>query len=89
MTKAISKSVGKSEKQIRDAFQKIGDFGEVAMTSKLTQKTMDNYFTKKKETKRLTIKHVFDTLTRISVCKGQNSASEKEGLIMKLLMDSV
>lgn len=54
LTKAISKSCGKSEKQIRDAFQAVGDLGEVAMTAKSTQKTMDSYFIKKKEAARLT-----------------------------------
>lgn len=88
LTKAISKSCGKSEKQIRDAFQTVGDLGEVAMTAKLTQKTMDSYFIKKKETARLTINHVFETLIRVSRCKGNNSATEKENLLMKLLMDS-
>jgi hypothetical protein len=48
LTKAISKSCGKSEKQIRDAFQTVGDLGDVAMTAKTTQKTMDSYFIKKK-----------------------------------------
>jgi DNA ligase-1 len=88
LTKAISKSCGKSEKQIRDSFQIEGDLGEVAMKAKLTQKTMDSYFIKKKEIGSLTINRVFDTLVKISRCKGNNSATDKENMIMKLLMDS-
>jgi ATP-dependent DNA ligase len=75
LTKAIAKSVGKSEKQIRDALQKTGDLGDVTMTAKLTQKTMDSFFIKKKAPKKLTVKHVFDTFVKISLCKGQNSGS--------------
>lgn len=48
LLKAISKSCGMSEKQIRDKNVQIGDFGQIAQSSKSTQKTMDSFFTKKK-----------------------------------------
>ena len=38
-----------SDKQVREASIKTGDLGEVAQNSKSTQKTMDSFFTKKKE----------------------------------------
>lgn len=59
------------------------------MAAKVTQKTMDSYFTKKREPKRLTINTVFDTFIKIAQCKGQNSTTERENLIIKLLMDAV
>lgn len=37
-----------SEKQVREKNIQLGDFGEVAQSSKSTQKTMDSFFTKKK-----------------------------------------
>jgi ATP-dependent DNA ligase len=58
------------------------------MKAKSTQKTMESYFFKKKESSSLTIDKVFDTFIRISRCKGNNSATEKENIILKLLMDS-
>jgi ATP-dependent DNA ligase len=44
-----------SEKQVREQVNKIGDLGEVAQSSKATQKTMDSFFTKKKAKIPLTI----------------------------------
>lgn len=45
------------------------------MQAKLTQKTMDSYFTKKKEPIPLTVSAIFDTFMRMSKCKGNNSAT--------------
>ena len=88
LIKAISKSTGKSEKQIRDSFQVLGDLGDVAASAKSTQKTMDSYFIKKTTALPLTIDKVFNILNGISEIKGNNSATEKENKIMELLRES-
>ncbi len=73
----MAKSCGLSEKQVREQIIKTGDLGEVAQNAKSTQKTMDNYFTKKKEKVPLTIEKFFSSLVRIGKTKGNNSATEK------------
>jgi ATP-dependent DNA ligase len=73
----VAKSCGLSEKQVREQIIKTGDLGEVAQNAKSTQKTMDNYFTKKKEKVPLTIEKFFSSLVRIGKTKGNNSATEK------------
>lgn len=62
-----------SEKQVRDQVNKIGDLGEVAQNSKATQKTMDSFFTKKKEKIPLTIEKIFNSFLKIGKTKGNNS----------------
>jgi ATP-dependent DNA ligase len=64
-----------SEKQVRDQVNKIGDLGEVAQNSKATQKTMDSFFTKKKEKIPLTIEKIFNSFIKIGKTKGNNSQS--------------
>ena len=67
---------------------KVGDLGEVAQNSKSTQKTMDAFFTKKKVKDPLSIEKVFTSLRKISQTKGNNSNSEKESILMNLLINS-
>ena len=78
-----------TEKQVREQVNKVGDLGEVAQNSKASQKTMDSFFTKKKERVPLSIEKVFESFTRISRTKGNNSQAEKENILIKLLMDGL
>ena len=66
-----------SEKQVRDQFNKIGDLGEVAQSSKATQKTLTSFFSSKKVKTPLTIEKIMNSLIRITQTKGSNSQSEK------------
>jgi DNA ligase N terminus. len=49
LVKAIAKASGRSEKQIRDSNNQIGDLGKVAAQSKASQSTMDKFFIKNKK----------------------------------------
>jgi DNA ligase-1 len=88
LVKSVARSCGMSEKQVRDQVNKVGDLGEVAQNSKATQKTMDSFFTKKRAKVPLTIEKVFATFIKISKTKGNNSQSEKENLLINLLLES-
>ena len=49
---------------------------------------MDAFFTKKKAKEPLSIETFFNSLRKISQTKGNNSASEKESILMNLLLKS-
>ena len=48
LVKAVAKSCGMTEKQVRENNIKTGDLGEVAQNSKRSQKTLGAFLTKKK-----------------------------------------
>jgi len=82
----VARSCGMGEKQVRDQVNKVGDLGEVAQNSKASQKTMDSFFKTKKEKIPLTIEKVFNSFIKISKTKGNNSQSEKENILINLLL---
>jgi DNA ligase 1 len=88
LVKSVARSCGMSEKQVRDQVNKLGDLGEVAQNSKASQKTMDSFFTKKKEKVPLSIEKVFNSFIRISKTKGNNSHAEKENILINLLLEA-
>jgi len=88
LKKSIQKACGISETTIRQLLQKEGDLGLVASKSKNSQATLGGFFQNKKEKTPLTLLKVFETLQKLSTTRGQNSSSEKEGMIMKLIFDS-
>lgn len=64
LLKSIAKITGRTDKQVRDSYNIIGDMGTVAMESKKSQKTMDNFFTKKAVKKPLTVSQIFNPRLR-------------------------
>jgi len=89
LVKAIAKASGRSEKQIRDSNNQIGDLGKVAAQSKASQSTMDKFFIKNKKAETVvTLRRVMETLRRIAKMKGNNSAIDKEATLVKLLFDA-
>lgn len=85
--KAISKACGKAPKDIREMYKQEGDLGKVAQLSKSSQATLGGFFKKSvSEAKKiLTFNHVFQEFRKIAKTSGNNSASIKEGIIVKLL----
>ena len=61
----------------------------MAQNTKSSQRTLDTIFTKKKAKDPLTIEQVFKSLRRIASTKGNNSNSEKESILMSLLLNGV
>ena len=49
---------------------------------------MDSFFTKKKAKEPLTIEKVFNSLHKIASTKGNNSNTEKESILMNLLLQA-
>lgn len=89
LVKSVAKISGRSEKQIRDSVNKIGDIGTVASESKATQSTINSFFEKNKKTENiLTVKKVFDTLLKMAKIKGNLADKEREGFLLKLLFDA-
>jgi DNA ligase-1 len=79
LMKAIAQTTGRSLQQVRTDANKIGDLGEVAETSRGSQKTM---FTPAP----LTVPGVFAKLKEVSALTGQASTSNKVAKIQGLLV---
>lgn len=89
LVKTVSKITGRSEKQIRDSVNKVGDLGTVAAESKATQSTISSFFNKNKKNEEiLTVKKVFETFLKLARTKGNLADKEKESLLMKLLFEA-
>jgi DNA ligase-1 len=77
--KAISKSTGIGEKEIKDEWRKIGDLGKVAKKL-IAKKKQSTLFSTK-----LTVKKVFDNLRKLPFVTGAGSVDKKIGLVSELL----
>ena len=89
--KAIAKACGKTPKEIRELYKEEGDLGAVVQKGKSTQGTLGGFFKKANastQKKQLTFNHVFSEFRRIAQTSGNNSASVKESIIVKLLQDA-
>lgn len=63
--------------------------GAVAAKCKSTTGTLGGFFKKGPSVKKsLTFNHVFSEFRRIAKCSGNNSATQKEAIIVKLIQDS-
>mmetsp|Transcript_29278 Transcript_29278/g.52390 ORF Transcript_29278/g.52390 Transcript_29278/m.52390 type:complete len:608 (-) Transcript_29278:2357-4180(-) len=82
--KAVAKATGLSEKQVKQQTNTLGDLGEVASTGKDKQKNLTSFFTKKAKIEAHSVDGVYDTFMRVANCHGQNSATIKEGYLVKL-----
>ncbi|KAI7852753.1 ATP-dependent DNA ligase, partial [Circinella umbellata] len=79
LMKAVAESTGRTLKVIQKDYHKTGDLGTVAKNSKSSQSTLF-------KPKRLTVTHVFKTLTKIAEVKGNSAQANKVGHIKGLLV---
>lgn len=86
--KALEKTCGRSARQIRQSLQEEGDLGLVAAKSRTQQSSLSTFFTQKKEKPPITLQQVFSSLKEIAFTHGDKSNQQKEGVIIKLLLDS-
>ncbi|CDW77798.1 dna ligase 1 [Stylonychia lemnae] len=90
LSNSVAKACGKSVKQIREQYKIDGDYGIVVEKGKGAQKSLGNFFKKQETTKAkpLTFRKVYESFQKISKCSGNNSQSEKETIILKLLQEA-
>ncbi|MEM2139347.1 MAG: ATP-dependent DNA ligase [Candidatus Woesearchaeota archaeon] len=80
--KAISKTIGKSEKDILEKFKTLGDLGDVCYVF-LKEKKQNSLFPKE-----FTIDDVFDIIKKLTEQEGKGSIEQKINLISNLLINS-
>ncbi|MEM4397032.1 MAG: ATP-dependent DNA ligase, partial [Candidatus Woesearchaeota archaeon] len=80
--KAISKTIGKSEKDIIEKFKTLGDLGDVCYEF-LKEKKQYSLFPKE-----FTIDEVFDIIKKLTEQEGKGSIDQKINLISNLLINS-
>jgi DNA ligase-1 len=85
LIKALSKAIGKSDKQIKEGIKELGDLGLVALEGKKTLGTMDKFGFGNNSKKALTLKQVIDTFIELASIKGKSSQAEKEKVLVKLM----
>lgn len=78
--KALAESTGRSPGDVKKQYVKLGDLGQVALSSKQGQTMM---FSKPKP---LTVNHVFTKLKEIATQSGKDSQQKKIGIIKSLLV---
>lgn len=78
--KALAESTGRSPGDVKKQYVKLGDLGQVALSSKQGQAMM---FSKPKP---LTVNHVFTKLKDIATQSGKESQQKKIGIIKSLLV---
>ncbi|KAG1448988.1 hypothetical protein G6F56_008783 [Rhizopus delemar] len=79
LLKAIAESTGRSVKQIKADYIKVGDLGTIAQESKGSQRTLF-------KPKPLTVPHVFQVLKEVAMISGNSAQSKKIGKIKGLLV---
>lgn len=89
LEKCVGKSIGKSDKHIKDQMVELGDLALVAMEGKKTLGTMDKFSGFVKTVKKdLTLKQVMDSFRELANIKGKSSFAEKEKLLVKLMFNA-
>jgi DNA ligase-1 len=90
LEKVVGKSIGKSDKHIKERMKILGDLALVASEGKKTLGTMEKYsgFTNISSRKALDLKNVMDIFIELSNIKGKSSMAEKERLLVKLLFSA-
>jgi DNA ligase-1 len=85
LVKCLSKSIGKTDKQIKEGVKELGDLGLVALEGKKTLGTMDKFGFNAGAKKTLSLKQVEDTFVELANIKGKSSMAEKEKVLVKLM----
>ncbi|CAK92216.1 unnamed protein product (macronuclear) [Paramecium tetraurelia] len=87
IVKSISAVSGKSEKQVRELMNTLGDLGLAIEKSKSTQTSLNKFFVSQsvKEEVKLTMIQVFNTLQQLQKQEGTGSSLEKERILTGLL----
>ncbi|KAF9568040.1 DNA ligase [Agrocybe pediades] len=79
LTRSIQQVSGMSAAALRKLYNSTGDPGDVAYTAKSNVRTLVAH-------KPLTIPLVYNSMIKISKCKGQGAAKEKQKIVEKLLL---
>lgn len=82
--KAAAFAVGANKKNIKEDVDKVGDLGDVLEERKSKTQTVDTYFSKSVDTKRLTFQYIFDEIKKFPKYTGQK---EKESILQALLYE--
>ncbi|KAH6847701.1 hypothetical protein B0I37DRAFT_150127 [Chaetomium sp. MPI-CAGE-AT-0009] len=82
ISKALKQACGLDQRALKALYDKLGDPGDVAFEAKKKQS-----FTLRKP-KPLTIKGVFQSLTKIATAQGQGSGDVKQRFVDRLLQDA-
>ncbi len=84
MVKACAAAIAGDKKKIKDDIIVMGELGKVIEERKSKTQTMDSFFAKEKDTKRLTFAHVYNEIKKLPKHSGQK---EKEGILQTLIYD--
>ncbi|KAF8160810.1 DNA ligase [Crassisporium funariophilum] len=79
ISKALQQISGLSAAALRRLYNTTGDLGDVAFSAKSNLRTLIPHAP-------LSIPHVYESLLKISLCKGQGTAKEKQKIVEKLLL---
>ncbi|CCH61258.1 hypothetical protein TBLA_0E02050 [Henningerozyma blattae CBS 6284] len=80
LLKAIGSACGVSQQQLKLQYRKLGDLGQLAMSTRVLQPTITMF-----KLEPLTITKVFDTLAKIAASQGKDSQNQKINMIKRLL----
>lgn len=78
---AVAQALGKTPAVIKTEYEKSGDLGQVAVSSRSTQQTLF-------KAKGLTLRGVFSSFQSIAKSHGDKSQDKKRDIIVKLLAGS-
>lgn len=85
MIKACASAIAADKKKIKEDIITMGELGKVIEERKSKTQTMDSFFSKQKDTKRLTFAYVFNEIKRLPKHSGQK---EKEAILQTLVYES-